>query len=41
MSVGHRACSAVSFLWCVPMEALPDSLSLEEAKAGAGGSIRA
>lgn len=41
MSVGHRSCSAVSFFWCVPMEALPNSLSMEETKAGPGGSIRA
>lgn len=38
MSVGHQACSAVFFLWCVPMEALPSSLSVEEAGAGAGGT---
>lgn len=39
MSVGHRACSAVSFLWCVPMEALPSSLSVEGARQGQEGRV--
>lgn len=39
MSVGHRACLAVSFLWCVPIEALPSCLSVEGAWQGQEGRV--